>query len=100
MLIVARRKRLGHASPAIPVTDMREPIRTDLADLQQTLQQAKSLLADMQVVVRGNNYKIDDTVENLRVATDNLDQLTDSLKQRPWSMIRIKQPKERQVPQQ
>jgi ABC-type transporter Mla subunit MlaD len=80
------------------VTDLREPIRTDLADLQKTLQQAKSLLADMQVMVRANDYKIDDTVENLREATDNLDQLTDSLKQRPWSMIRIRQPKERQVP--
>lgn len=82
------------------VTDIREPVRKDLADLQQTLQQAKNLLADMQVMVRANDYKIDDTVENLRVATDNLDQLTDSLKQRPWSMIRIKQPKERQVPKQ
>jgi phospholipid/cholesterol/gamma-HCH transport system substrate-binding protein len=81
------------------VTDMREPIQKDLADLQNTLQAAKSLLADMQVVVRANDYKIDDTVENLRVATDNLDQLTDSLKQRPWSMIRIRQPKERKVPQ-
>ena len=82
------------------VTDMREPIRKDLAELQNTLQQAKQLLTDMQVMVRANDYKIDDTVENLRVATDNLDQLTDSLKQRPWSLIRIKQPKERQVPQQ
>ena len=51
------------------------------------------------LMVRANDYKIDDTVENLRVATDNLDQLTDSLKQRPWSLIRIKQPKEREVPQ-
>lgn len=82
------------------VTDMRDPIRKDLADLQSTLERAKALLSDMQVVVRANNGKIDDTVENLRVATDNLDQLTDSLKQRPWSLIRIKQPKERQVPQQ
>jgi len=82
------------------VTDVREPTRKDLAELQQTLQQAKQLLADMQVVIRANDYKIDDTVENLRVATDNLDQLTDSLKQRPWSLIRIKQPKERQVPEQ
>jgi hypothetical protein len=49
--------------------------------------------------VRANNYKIDDTVENLRVATDNLDQLTDSLKQRPWSLIRIKPPTDRKVPQ-
>jgi hypothetical protein len=39
-------------------------------------------------------------MENLREATDNLDQLTNSLKQRPWSLIRIKQPRERAVPQQ
>jgi ABC-type transporter Mla subunit MlaD len=82
------------------VSDVREPVRNDLVDLQNTLQQAKQLLGDMQVVVRANDYKIDDTVENLRVATDNLDQLTDSLKQRPWSLVRIKQPKERAVPQQ
>lgn len=80
------------------VTDVREPIRKDLVDLQNTLQQAKALLADMQVIVRANDYKIDDTMENLRTATDNLDQLTDSLKQRPWSLIRIKQPKDREVP--
>jgi phospholipid/cholesterol/gamma-HCH transport system substrate-binding protein len=80
------------------VTDVREPLRKDLVDLQATLQQAKALLGDMQVMVRANDYKIDDTVENLRVATDNLDELTDSLKQRPWSLIRIKQPKEREVP--
>ena len=80
------------------VTDTREPIRKDLAELQTTLLQAKALLTDMQLMVRANDYKIDDTVENLRVATDNLDQLTDSLKQRPWSLIRIKQPQERKVP--
>jgi phospholipid/cholesterol/gamma-HCH transport system substrate-binding protein len=67
--------------------------------LQNTLQQAKQLLGDMQVMVRANDNKIDDTMENLRVATENLDQLTDSVKQRPWSLIRIKQPKERVVPQ-
>jgi phospholipid/cholesterol/gamma-HCH transport system substrate-binding protein len=80
------------------VTDTREPLRKDLAELQTTLQQAKALLGDMQVVIRANDYKMDDTVENLRVATDNLDQLTDSLKQRPWSLIRIKQPQDRKVP--
>jgi ABC-type transporter Mla subunit MlaD len=82
------------------VTDVREPLRNDLAELQATLQQARALLSDVQVVVRANDYKIDDTIENLRTATDNLDQLTDSLKQRPWSLVRIRQPKERRVPQQ
>jgi phospholipid/cholesterol/gamma-HCH transport system substrate-binding protein len=81
------------------VTEIREPARKDLAELQDTLLQAKKLLADMQVMVRTNDTKIDDTVENLRVATENLDELTDSVKQRPWSLVRIRQPKERKVPQ-
>ena len=80
------------------VTDVREPIRKDLADLQSTLLQARQLLADIQVVVRANDSKIDDTIENLRTATENVDQLTDSLNQRPWSLIRIKQPQDRKVP--
>jgi phospholipid/cholesterol/gamma-HCH transport system substrate-binding protein len=80
------------------VTDVRDPIRKDLAELQMALEQAKGLLQSMQTVVRANDYKIGDTVENLRQATDNLNQFTDSLKQRPWSMIRIKQPADRQVP--
>jgi hypothetical protein len=50
-------------------------------------------------MMRANDYKIDETIENLRIATDNLDQLTDSLKQRPWSLIRIRQTKDRKIPQ-
>jgi phospholipid/cholesterol/gamma-HCH transport system substrate-binding protein len=80
------------------VSDVREPVRKDLAELQDTLLQAKQLLADMQVLVRANDYKIDDTIENLRTATENLDQLTESVKQRPWSLIRVKQPEDRKIP--
>jgi len=80
------------------VSDVRQPIREDLAELQKTLVQTKALLGDMQVMVRANDYKINDTIDNLRMATDNLGQLTDSVKQQPWSMIRIKQPIDRQVP--
>ena len=80
------------------VSELREPIRNDLSNLQSTLLQAKQLLADTQALVRANDYKIDDTIEHLRTATENLDELTDSLKQRPWSLIRIKHPEDRQVP--
>jgi phospholipid/cholesterol/gamma-HCH transport system substrate-binding protein len=80
------------------VTEVREPLRKDVVELQNTLLQAKQLLADMQVLVRANDYKIDDTIENLRIATENLDDLTNSVKQRPWSLIRIKQPEDRKVP--
>jgi len=80
------------------VSEIREPARKDLAELQDTLLEAKHLLADMQVIVRANDYKIDDTIENLRSATENLDDLTESVKQRPWSLIRIRQPEDRKVP--
>jgi phospholipid/cholesterol/gamma-HCH transport system substrate-binding protein len=95
---------VDHADSAIQnvndvVEDVRQPIRMDLVEVQTTLQQAKNVLADIQGVVRANDFKIDDTIENLRLATDNLDQLTEQLKQRPWSLIRIKQPKERKVPE-
>jgi phospholipid/cholesterol/gamma-HCH transport system substrate-binding protein len=80
------------------VSELREPVRKDVVELQNTLLEAKRLLADMQVLVKANDYKIDDTIENLRTATENLDDLTQSVKQRPWSLIRIKQPEERKVP--
>jgi ABC-type transporter Mla subunit MlaD len=80
------------------VSDVREPIAKDLADLQSTLLEAKQLLSDIQILVRANDYKIDDTIENLRTATQNLGELTDSVKQRPWSLIRIKQPEDKKVP--
>ena len=80
------------------VTDLRDPMRKDLAELQAALEQAKGLLQSMQTIVRANDYKFDDTLENLRDATDNLNQFTNSLKQRPWSLVRIKQPSDRQVP--
>jgi len=80
------------------VTDLRDPMRNDLLELKTTLEQANNLLGSMQVIVRANDYKIDDTIENLREATDNLNQFTNSLKQRPWSLVRVKQPENRQVP--
>ena len=80
------------------VTDLRDPMRKDLAELLVTLNQAKGLMQSMQIIVRANDDKIGDTVQNLRDATDNLNQFTNSLKQRPWSLVRVKQPEDRQVP--
>lgn len=95
---------VDHADGAIQnvngtVSDIRDPLRNDLAELQATLQEAKGLLADMQVMVRANDSRIDETLENLRTTTQNLSDLTNSVKQRPWSLIRIKQPEDRKVPQ-
>jgi phospholipid/cholesterol/gamma-HCH transport system substrate-binding protein len=87
------------ANVNLTVDQLRDPIRQDLAQLQSTMEQAKSLIASIQTVVRSSDDNIRETVENLRVATENLDQLTDQVKQRPWSLVRIRQPKDRKVPQ-
>jgi ABC-type transporter Mla subunit MlaD len=81
------------------IDQLRDPIRQDLAQLQSTMDQAKSLIASLQTVVHANDDNIHETIENLRIATENLDQLTDHVKQRPWSLVRIRQPKDRKVPQ-
>jgi ABC-type transporter Mla subunit MlaD len=81
------------------IDQLRDPIRQDLAELPSTMQQAKSLITSLQVVTQSNDDNIHETIENIRVATENLDQLTDQGKQRPWSLVRIRQPKDRKVPQ-
>jgi len=86
------------ANVNLTIDQLRDPIRQDLAQLQSTMEQAKSLIASIQTVVRSNDDNIRETIENLRVATENLDQLTDQVKQRPWSLVRIRQPKDRKVP--
>jgi phospholipid/cholesterol/gamma-HCH transport system substrate-binding protein len=94
---------VDHADGAIQnvngtVSEIRAPLRNDLAELQTTSQEAKELLANMQVMVRANDSRVDETLENLRITTQNLSDLSNSVKQRPWSMIRIKQPEDRKVP--
>ena len=94
---------LDHADTTIQnvngtVGELRDPMRNDLVELQTTLKTTNELVATMQVFLRANGDKVDDTIENLRMTTDNLNQLTDELKQRPFSIIRIKQAQDRKVP--
>jgi ABC-type transporter Mla subunit MlaD len=80
------------------ITAVREPLGDDLAELRKTLDQVRSLVADMQASLRAKDQGINATLENVRATTDNLRDLTESLKQRPWSLVRIRQPKDREVP--
>jgi phospholipid/cholesterol/gamma-HCH transport system substrate-binding protein len=80
------------------ITALRGPTQADLAELQKALEQTRGLLNNLQVLVRANTQDTTYTIENLRMATDNLNQLTESIKERPWSLVRIRQPKDRSVP--
>jgi hypothetical protein len=79
---------------------LREPIRQDLAQFAGDHGAGKSADRRVQTVVRGNEVNLRETLENIRVASENLAQLTDQVKQRPWSLVRIRQPEDRKVPQQ
>ncbi len=80
------------------VSEMRDPIQHDLAELQQTLADTRRLIADLNTVVSANRYSVGDTIENFRVASENLRELSASVKQRPWMLIRGKPEPDRAVP--
>jgi phospholipid/cholesterol/gamma-HCH transport system substrate-binding protein len=81
------------------IDQLREPLRQDLVQMQSTMEQARGLIANIQTVVRSNDDNIHETIENLRVATENLAELSAGVKDRPWSLVRIRQPQDRKVPQ-
>ena len=81
------------------VTVIREPLTKDLAELESTLQGAQTVLADVQNVVGSNKDDIGETVRNLHTASEIVRVLSETLKQRPWSLIRTKQPPDRRIPQ-
>jgi phospholipid/cholesterol/gamma-HCH transport system substrate-binding protein len=80
------------------VKTVREPLTKDLADLEGTLQAAHTVMADVHNIVGSNEADIGETVRNLRSASENVRVLSDSLKQRPWSLVRTTQPADRRVP--
>ena len=95
---------LDHADATVSnvnrtVDQLRDPIVQNLAQLQTTMNQANSMMAAIQTLVQANDPNISETIHNLRIATENLDQLTDQVKQQPWSLVRIRQPKDRKMPQ-
>jgi ABC-type transporter Mla subunit MlaD len=94
---------LDHADGAVAnlsstVDQVRDPVKEDLVALRSTIDQAKNLMTGLQMLVRTNGDNIRDALENIRIATENLDQVTDEAKERPWSLIRIRQPPDRKVP--
>ena len=95
---------LSHVDQAVSnvdntVTAIRQPLTKDLTELESTLQAAHTVLADVQGIVGSNESDVSDTIRNLRSASENVRVLSESLKERPWSLIRTKQAADRRVPQ-
>jgi phospholipid/cholesterol/gamma-HCH transport system substrate-binding protein len=79
--------------------DVRDPLIKDVSELQAAIRQAHDVLAGVQHVLGENGEDLTETIRNLRAASENVRALTETLKQRPWNIIRTSQPSERKVPQ-
>ena len=73
------------------ITSLRQPTQADLAEVKKTL-------TELQLQLRAKDQDLTYTIENVRMITDNLNELTESVKERPWSLVRIREPKDRKVP--
>ena len=80
------------------VDAVRDPLVADLARLQRTLESAQAVLDGAQHLIGDNQDDIQQIVRSLRSASDNARLLTETLKERPWNLIRASQPGDRKVP--
>jgi phospholipid/cholesterol/gamma-HCH transport system substrate-binding protein len=77
---------LSHIDPL--VVENRKDIHTVVVELKQTLLTASSLMDQLKNTADFNADNIDEMLVDLRVTTDNIKQLTDTVKTRPSTLLR------------
>jgi phospholipid/cholesterol/gamma-HCH transport system substrate-binding protein len=77
------------------VVENRKEIHDTLLRLQASLADAERMINDLDDTLGANRGNLDETLENIRATSENLKEFTDTLKQRPYSLIRIKAEKDR-----
>lgn len=80
------------------VMENRKEIHDSLLRLQNSLADTQRLVNNLDEALDSNRGNLDETLENIRVSSQNLKQFTDTIKQRPFSLIRIKTEKDRLPP--
>ncbi len=76
----------------------RPALHENLLRLRESLVEAQRLIGDIDDTLNSNRSNLDETLENIRAASQNLKQFTDEVKQRPFSLIRIRAGKDRIPP--
>ena len=84
---------LGHIDAV--VLENREDLRVSVAELRQTLLTASSVMDQLDRTLAYNADNIDQILDNVRVTTQQLKELTQTLKRRPYTLIRADNPRER-----
>ncbi len=80
------------------VAENRPQLKKDLEALESTLAEARKLMTDVSAALESNRNEVETMLENFRRSSENLQEFTNAIKQRPFSLVRIKARPERQVP--
>ena len=80
------------------VAENRPQLKNDLEALESTLTEARKVMTDIAAVLEANRNDIDTMLENFRRSSENLREFTDTIKQQPYSLVRVKAKPERKVP--
>jgi phospholipid/cholesterol/gamma-HCH transport system substrate-binding protein len=84
---------LGHIDAV--VLENRRDLRASVTELRQTLASASAVMDRLNQTLDYNTDNIDEALENVRVTTQQLRELTETLKRRPYTLIRADNPRER-----
>jgi len=76
----------------------RPALRENLLRLRESLVEAQRLMVDIDDTLTSNRSNLDETLENIRASSQNLKEFTDEVKQRPFSLIRIRAEKDHVPP--
>jgi ABC-type transporter Mla subunit MlaD len=80
------------------VVENREEIHNTLLRLQTSLTEAERMINDLDDTLGANRGNLDETLENIRATSENLKEFSDTVKQHPYSLIRIKAEQDRLPP--
>jgi phospholipid/cholesterol/gamma-HCH transport system substrate-binding protein len=80
------------------VMENRKEVHDSLLRLQTSLADTQRLVNNLDEALDSSRGNLDETLENIRISSQNLKQFTSTIKQRPFSLIRIKTEKDRLPP--
>ncbi len=82
------------------ITENRPQLKKDLEAIDLTLAEVRELMAGVSETLESNRGELDAMLESLRRSAENLQEFTNTIKQRPFSLVRVKAKPDRQVPKQ
>ena len=78
------------------ITENRPDLRQSMIELREALASADSLTAQLDRTMNVNADNIDELLDNMRTISENLKQFTNTIKTRPYTLIRSSSPPPRQ----